>query len=139
MERKEQWMRWQPADNLRNGYYIDSTCNDKNGLKIVLIETENAKKAVTVLFDSGIYCYRDTYETYTHSRMLEACERQGRELFYGTNFFKVTNSDYIKWVSEQSGGISNCQPLEHFVIFTQDSMVEILAYYEPRVEFIDLP
>ena len=57
---------------------------------------------------------RDTYDSYVDDRMIAAANRQGEALFLSSNL--STYSEYITWVSEQSGGISDFQPLEHLVI-----------------------
>ena len=138
MNTEERWEKWEPIEGLTGYYYIDSICNNKYGLKIILVNMKDKKKELHITFDTGVYCLRDTDDSYTDDRVIAACKRQGEELFRSTNFFKVTNSEYVKWVSEMSRGISDYPPLEHLVIISEDSTFEVLTNYRPKAEYINL-
>ncbi len=56
----------------------------------------------------------------------------------GWTFFKVDNSNYVKWLSEQSHGISNhLSCTQHFSILGVDCVFDIIAGYEPKVGLIN--
>ena len=57
---------------------------------------------------------------------------------YFWSFFKVTNSEYLKWASYQSNGVSESLNLTHYAIWTEDWTIDILSWAEPNVEFVDI-
>jgi len=63
-------------------------------------------------------------------------ERYGTEFYAEWTFFKVTNSEYIQWLSEQSYGIAESESLIHFSILAGDSIVDVIAAYEPKITII---
>ena len=139
MNIEERWEKWEPIEGLTGYYYIDSICNNKYGLKIILVKRKDKKKELHITFNTGVYSFRDTDDSYTIDKITVIGERQGdEELFCSTSFFKVTNSEYVKWLSEMSRDISDYPPLEHLVIVTEDSTFEMLTHYRPKAEYIDL-
>ena len=135
MELKEQWIKWEPLSKLDNDFYIDHVIDSyQDGFKIVVGNHNNKEKKIHINFKFGIGSYRNTDELY-------AWLMQKDFLHGGSSFYKVINSKYIKWLSEISNGIStSMQPdMQHFVVFSEDTTLEILASYEPEIEFIDLP
>jgi hypothetical protein len=48
--------------------------------------------------------------------------------------FKVANSEYLEWISNQSYGIAETEKLTHFSIIAVDSIIDIIAAYEPKIE-----
>ena len=53
-------------------------------------------------------------------------------------FFKVTNSEYLKWASYQSDGVSESIGLVHYAIWTEDYIIDVLSWCEPEVKIIDI-
>lgn len=135
----EIWTYWLPVNIEKSDYcyYIVSLCQDGWDLNIILEHVQNKKHKLHISFNRA-YCFRSTYELFTCMMMDKAYNKQGKAFFSGRQFYKVTNSQYIAWVQEQSGNVSDSLGvLEHYVISTDDQMVDILSYKEPSAKFIE--
>ena len=134
----EIWSYWMSANIEQSDYDIHLIREKGWDFTVILIDFENKQRELHIAFDQA-YCFRSTYELFTCMRMDKAYNQQGRDFFLKRQFYKITNSEYVAWVSEQSGGVSNSfGNLEHYVICTDDQMVEILSYGEPQVTFVDV-
>ena len=59
--------------------------------------------------------------------------------FYGTwTFFKVSNSEYLRWLSNQSFETMN-STFMHFTFVTGNSILDVICTYEPKVKFVGTP
>jgi hypothetical protein len=61
-------------------------------------------------------------------------EKYGTEFYSQWTLFKVTNSEYLEWISNQSFDIAESENLTHFAIVVVDSIIDIIAAYEPKIE-----
>ena len=55
-------------------------------------------------------------------RVQNLFKKYGSDFFVQWTFFKVTSSEYLKYISETSGTISNYTHPMHFVFFTEEEM-----------------
>lgn len=134
----ENWIRWEPINNLARKYYGVSIKKEVGRqLKIVLSDAKNEKKNVLISFSAGIIAYRRTDETYTMDT-IEWLDKTYSTHFYGDwTFFKIENSGYLKWLSGKSSGIADNLNLTHFCILAVDVLIDIVALNEPIVTFLD--
>jgi hypothetical protein len=124
----EQWIKLEPLPGLARCYDIDHIFYNGAELSIVLSKADDNKGTrVRVTFTGPVESYRNTYETFRVSIS---------KLYQGGTFFKIENSEYIKWLSEQSCGIDSNFQFIHVVIATDDKVVDIIAKQEPQVEFV---
>jgi len=133
MNLEEQWIMWEPLSNLRGDYYRECLIDSYHeGFKVIIGDHDNDKKKIHINFEAGVRAYRDTYETY-------AWLMQKDFLRDDSFFYKVINSKYIQWLSDISNGISSgMEPtMQHFVIFSEESTLEILSRFEPEVTFVE--
>ena len=134
----EVWIRWEPAPHLVNRYYIESVCNNCNGFNILLAEEEVPENKVYVRFKDWVNGYRHTDETLRAHLVHELHKKYGVQFCSQWTFFRVLNSSYLAWLSEQSSTISDHMNLMHFVIFDSDTAIDIAATYEPTIERVTL-
>ncbi len=133
----EQWMKWEPVKGLSTKYYLNSvTDNDDAGFKIELVEFENRKKKATFLFSDWVYSYRYIEEIFALNKINFLKKKYG-ENFLNWTFFKVTNSQYIQWLSQESHTISDNRQLQHFSFRTMDSVLDVINDSDPIVEFFE--
>ena len=130
------WTRWEPVEGLAMKYYIDSVSDAKNGFEIIFSKP-NDKNKVRVLFQDNIDSYIKTDESYRLSVIHELGKKYGKNFYGYWTFFKVENSGYLQWLSEQSYGLSNYRPLLHFSFVTADSILDVIAAYEPVIEIVN--
>lgn len=134
----EEWARWTPVEGLAEKYSIESILEDRSGLTIVLSDYHNEDKGVRISFGYSADAYRDTYETFRSHLTYELGQRYGTDFHAKWTFFKVYNSLYIQWFSEQSFGISDYSSFVHFSFLVMDSVLDVVALQEPKVELIDI-
>jgi len=135
---EEKWTRWEPIDGLEGQYAIKSVIEDTEAFTLNLFKWDDSKKKVLITFDGIVCSYRSTDETYRDKLICDLEEKYGATFLSGWTFFKVNNSNYVKWLSEQSYGISDhFSCTQHFSILGVDCVFDIIASYEPKVEIIN--
>ena len=132
----ETWIKWKPIEGLAPKYDVDLVVDTMDNFKIVLSEMDNSQKRLEVHFDSGVDIYRLTDESYWRNSLCELKEKYGAEFYWYWSFFKVENSSYLSWLSKESFGISDSRDFVHFAILGEDSILEVIANYEPKITFL---
>lgn len=132
----EQWERWEPIRSLSSKYYIESISDSIKCFKITLCESDDERKKVEVVFEDSVHAYRSTDESFNLKTINTLDEQYGTKFYSNWTFFKVNNSEYTNWLSKQSYGIADSQPLIHFCLIASDSIVDVIAAYEPKIERI---
>lgn len=135
---QEQWVKWQPINNLANKYYVEFISETMDCLTIVLCEEKCNERKVKIIFESSVICYRKTDETFALEKISELNKHYGMEFYGYWTFFKVYNSEYLQWFSEQSGTLSDGYLLKHFCIITSDLLFDIATTSEPKVILLNL-
>lgn len=132
----EQWTRWEPIPNLSKSYCIESIHDSLQGFKIVL-SNENAKnKSIEIMFEDSVYAYASTDDTSVGTIINQLYLEYGTAFYRDWTLFKVSNSNYIQRLSEQSYDIISSRPLIHFSFITIDSILDVISDYEPKITFI---
>jgi len=131
------WTKWEPAEGLHNKYTIASIVSSIDGFEILLYEDGlYGKKGLKIIFENQVDSHRDTNESLM-GETIEELNNQPVKLNYSQwTFFKVTNSEYIKWLRKQSSGVADGRPFIHFCFVDDDSILDVIACYEPKVEYI---
>lgn len=123
----EQWIKWEPLPGLARLYDIDKVSYTLEGLSILLSEFhENNAVKVRVTF-TEIEAHRSTYETF---------RIKNSKFHENGTFFKIENSEYVTWLSEQGYSNDNSSLLIHVAIATEDTVLDIIATQEPTVQFV---
>ena len=131
----EQWIKWEPITGLSPKYYIESISDNRNGFTILLSEADY-KNTVKVTFETLVLSYRNTNESFRLSTIDFIYDNYGAAFCGQWTFFKVVNSAYVLWLSEQSYTIAESVPPIHFSFLAVDSIIDVVATCEPKVEFI---
>lgn len=132
---EEVWIRWEPDASLKLAYDIISVQDNMDTLKIV-IGGRKTDQELEVIFDST-WAYRTTDETLRLNLSTQLSQKYGTEFYANWSFFKIENSNYMKWLLEQSGGYAEEFNLKHFVIMGSDFIVDIAAAEEPKFKIIN--
>jgi hypothetical protein len=135
----EEWIRWIPISGLAPKYSIESVSDSFDGFKVVLFEEFDKKERVIIKFEETVSAYRSTDESYRSKLIVDLDKKYGRDFYGDWTFFKVNNSLYLQWLSEQSCTISDHINLLHYVILGGDFVVDFISGLEPNVEIIKLP
>ena len=129
----ELWERWEPKTNISQKYYVDSILDNINGLKIILSDSENEDSKIEIIFDDSVHAYRSTDESYRQKAINYIDEKYGTKFYSEWTLFTLTNSEYLEWISNQSFGIADSEEVIHFSIVAVDSIIDIIAAYEPKI------
>ncbi len=131
---EEIWTRWEPTAKLSQKYYVDTITDNIKGLSIILSDSDNEDSKLEIVFDNSVHAYRSTDESYRLKMLNYIDEKHGTEFYSQWTLFKVINSEYLEWISTQSFGIADSEKLTHFAIAAADSIIDIIAAYEPKIE-----
>lgn len=135
---EEQWLRWNPIIGLEKKYDIDSMIYDVKRFIILFSQYYDEGKKVKLIFENSIDAYRWSNETLRYKLILDLDKKYGADFYGDATFFKVDNSSYIQWISQQSCTISDSIKYIHFAFITANSILDIVTTYEPKVEIINV-
>ena len=142
---QEKIYAWKPIEGLEDSTFtIYSATFDLNGLKIILYKDSNPKKNIFINF-SDIEAYRITEEC-SSMHLLEGpvipyegyISPKEEKKQFAWSFFKVENSEYLKWASQQCNALSKDLKLIHYAIWDELWAIDVLSSAEPDVEFVDI-
>ncbi len=129
----ENWARWEPISNLSGKYYVDTILLSEAGLIIRLFE---GSKKLELNFRYAADSYKYTNESFCFKIFGDLSSRYGDDFYNNWSFFKVTNSNYLQWLSEKSRTYSDYFPFQHFCIIGGNEIIDVLAQKEPEVTII---
>ncbi len=136
----EQWTKWEPITGLANKYYIDAVLDSADGFIVFLSTDDESDKRVKVTFEDAVYAYRSTDDSLRRKIVAQLSDKYGKEFCEDWTFFKVNNSDYLKWLFEQSEEkpeFTDKLELKHFSFLGADFTLDVADNLEPKVEFIE--
>lgn len=129
----EKWLKWNPLQVKVGRYEIMGIIQNKDGLVIVLCDETNA---IRVNFDCFIPAFRSCDEG-TRIVPIDTEKSNYMDVFMqGWPFYKIENSEFSRWLEKESSGVYASSDIKHFVIITNNSIIDILSEYEPIVGFI---
>ena len=133
----EVWSRWEPdVPNLASKYYIASACYSYDGFKVIL-EEEGGGQKVELLFPYGISSVRVTEEGMELRIGDSLFDKYGPDFYRNWTFFKVEQSEYLKWLSIQSYEISDICKVKHFVLLGGNCMIDIATIHDlPEIKIL---
>ena len=130
---QESWAHWMPLENLSKKYYIESITNNREGFTVLLADAIGESEKIKIVFENGVNAFRNTDETFKLSTISWLDEKYGGKFYAEWTFFRVENSEYLKFLCEQSGGISDFYDVKQYSIITDEEILDIAATYEPVV------
>ena len=119
-------------------YYVDSVLYDCERFEILLSDSKNPKNKVLVKFECLIGGYRLINESFTIKIINYLDEKYGGNFYGKWTFFKVNESSYLKWLTEEAKGLNIAMKMDfmHFSFLAIDYVVDVLATRERKIEFI---
>lgn len=135
---QEQWMRWKPIENLEEKYNVDTIfdTNEDRGLIITLYSCKDRTRKVEIIFKDYADSYRHTNESFSLRAPDQLSKTYGKEFYSDWTFFKRVDSEYLAWLAYESCEYSHRFDFIHFCLLCSDSVVDILARYEPTVRHL---
>lgn len=128
----EKWERWTVNPEIPAKLELQALIDDKDGLRLVL--TDVHENTYTFLFDGLVLSYRNSDEG-TLNRTLEHLYKHYDPDFYGDwTLFQVTDSNYLKWLAEESTNIyETVYNIQHYAFLTSHDVIEVLSTDPPTL------
>jgi len=131
---KEILIKWEPIKNSNGKYFISSVELGREGLIVELYDLHNKNKKIKIWVDGYTSCYRSIDNNYCAKRCNASTIKNC--LHAEWPFFIVENSNYFKWFYEQSLETTSEAEFKHFLIVGTNKTIEILNYFDPKVELL---
>ena len=131
----EIWHRWEPNLEITGRYRIGDFGFTDDGFKII-VEHRETKQVVEILFNCTITAFRSTDEGRRLKLFYDLEAKYGSDFYRKWSFFKVENSDYLSWLSDQSYEISDLLQTKHFVILDSEEILDITSHIEPEFKIL---
>jgi hypothetical protein len=129
---QEKIIKWEPIQDLSKEYYIELITDDLNIFCINMLEVKNPKNGIKVIFKDSVEAYRSTDESF-RSKLFFDLDKICENDVDSWTFFKVINSEYLKWLSSQSYGWIDSFNCIHFLFITYDFVLDVVANCEPEI------
>jgi len=134
----EIWEVWNPQGQPIYKPYIHSVTDDGEGLTITLSNnTLKLQDAVKINFYNGASSSSLLQGLFIEKLKDNLIQKYGEAFLQTSSCFKIRNSLYVEWASLQSYEMVSRPHAQHFCIFTPDTIVHLIAPYEPHVTFLD--
>ena len=133
----EKWEVWEPVQAVGDDYAILDVRDTNNGFILDLLNRSDNKKSLRIRY-SAVWAYRSTYESFRQKTTHEVCQKYGSDFFAGKTFFKIKDSMYLKWLSEESYEITDDLSITHFVFFDSEEIVDVISGSEPEFTVLEL-
>lgn len=127
---KEQWIPWALCKDFKTIFALDSITDSQSGFIIELSENDNQNNKLIICFQHSVDSYKKTYESFRQRSYNILQEEKTSDC----SFFEIKNSNYIKWLSDESYGITDSLKPKHFVIFAVNSVLDIVSRYDPKIK-----
>lgn len=130
----EQWSHWEAfPDNNNCAYFVTQINDNRKGFEIILRTNGPENREVRIVFKKSVIAYSRTGESFTNEILTYLDAHYGRNFYKDRFFYVVKNSAYLENVSKKLDERTKNGWLMHFVLFTWDDMVDIIADYEPTI------
>lgn len=120
--------------NLKGEFFVDQITDDKEGLRIMLSNTEDFKILIKWDMEGNdcVITYRNSYESYFSFGGYNTND----DSLLGKQFYIIENSKFINQVKEWAypDVIESTGRLIHFAIYTAEDCIDIIATCEPIFE-----
>lgn len=131
----EKWTMWEPPKEITGTYYIKACVNnDFSTLTIILGQYEQKNIDLRISFDS-IGAYKVTNETYK-LKTWRYLSNTHQNLNRKYPIFIIEHSTFLKFLFEESEGISASRRFKHFCIMDSEWSVDIASVTDPVVECV---
>jgi len=131
MEKINIYEQWKPIDGLPEVLYVEGLHDDYEGVRILLKGEQEDGKMLVIKFDPAL-SYRNTDEGDRHILAREHPEVRGT-----WSLFKAEQSEFIDWFNRENQNIRNDLNIVHYLIVTESDVIDILAGFPPKVEWLD--
>lgn len=128
MSGSERYRPWRPLDGISDSLYLEGIHDDVEGLRLLLRGPDPTEPTLRVKFES-VTAYRNINESY-RNRTWETAATRGLP-----TLMTVENSQWIRWIVAESGGVLVAERLTHYAIYTEEDCVDVITEFPPDVDW----
>lgn len=125
---KEKWICYDKVNIPMGLYEVVEIIQNSNGTKIEL-QSEDYKVIICFDFADSLRISDEGRRIKTYNEVIEIQEY--RKDFVGIPLYKVINSEFCRWLREESAGFYT--EFSHYVIITINDIVDIISRDEPEI------
>ena len=134
MNNTEQWIKWTPNKALERKYSKKDLILDMS-FRILAEDELKQTQNMQINFEEGVSIFRVTDIAYCSS-VLEYIDKVYGDNFHNQwTFFKVINSEYIKWLHAESFEVVDLNTNHYAFVFT-NCIVDVIECSEPEIKLI---
>lgn len=126
---------WKPLDSIGGTYWFENMSLLNENFVFVYRKPQERHIKVHVICGGSIPSFRYTNETYESNQIFLNSTEEMQSLRPWC-FYTVEDSEYLKKLSEDSGGISDFEEVKHYCIISFDEIVDLAYPIEPVVELV---
>ena len=109
--------------------------DDERGLRIKLIFENNLQ--IEFVFETSVISYNVCDEGRRLKTLDIILNQYGADFFGACPVYMVENSNYLKWLHEESYDIISRYTIYHFVFLTSNEVIDVLATHSPKVSSVN--
>lgn len=117
--------KWIPKEDVPKTCYLEGLRDDYDGFRLFLKGEDENGATLTISFENHL-----GYRNFNESERLKTLNNYP-SLGEKWTFFIVEESEFTKWIVEESSEIVREQDVTHYLIATPEDIVEVLAKEAP--------
>lgn len=121
--------KWKPHFKIETSIHLDTLIDNRNGLIIKIVTDDN------IYYEIEFSNYLG-YRNFNESERLSLLEEYPILTEPKSFFFIGENTNFVKWLVEESLNILDSNDMNHFFIVTSDNIIEILCNETPTFKHI---
>ncbi len=129
--KKNIFKKWEPIQDIPGEIYLEGLYDDYEGFRLLLKGGDQFSKMMRIKFDS-VLLYRniDEGDLLSYPRVDEPKNQKMWCLYV------VFKSDLLQWFHDVSQNIYEEDKLVHYAIYTPNDCIDIISFFEPKVEWL---
>ena len=128
---KQRFRTWKPLDGIPKRLYLEAMHDDYEGLRFLLRGEDLACPMLRLSFESFVG-YRNINESYRLKTWAHLRDMAGQ-----SSLLVVENSEWVKWLVEEAGGVLQVHALIHYAIYTPEDCVDVVTSFPPTAEWMN--
>lgn len=129
---KDQYIKWEPIQNIPLGLYLKALHHDNKGFRILLKDAESSR-ILRITFELPL-AYRNLDEG---SLLMTLAKLRKQVVLTVSAMYIVNNSTWVEWFHYESCGIYKDRNVIHYAIYTQDDCIDAISELKPKVEWLE--
>ena len=126
---------WKPLNNLSGTYWFENLSLTDGNFIFIYRKDKQPNSKIHIICTGGIASFKYTNETYTNGYSYVGSLDEIKAIRPWC-FYTIENSEYLKKISDDSGGLSYTFDFKHYCIISGDEVLDLIYPIEPVVEIV---